>query len=65
MGDLGMHALHIPLRVGWMPHNVRALLSKIVTERPDGKGGMAPVRNLGQRDPGVRGARPRSSTSRC
>jgi predicted dehydrogenase len=42
MGDLGMHVLHIPLRFGWMPVNVRALLSKIVTERPDGKGGMAP-----------------------
>jgi predicted dehydrogenase len=42
LGDLGMHVLHIPLRFGWMPSNVRALLSKIVTERPDGKGGMAP-----------------------
>jgi predicted dehydrogenase len=42
MGDLGMHALHIPLRAGWLPANVRALLSKIVTERPDGKGGLAP-----------------------
>ncbi|PKO20514.1 MAG: gfo/Idh/MocA family oxidoreductase [Chloroflexi bacterium HGW-Chloroflexi-1] len=41
MGDLGMHPLHIPLRFGWMPKNVRALLSKIVTERPDGKGGSA------------------------
>ncbi len=34
MGDLGMHVLHIPLRAGWFPNNVRALLSKIVTERP-------------------------------
>ncbi|MGC8782099.1 MAG: Gfo/Idh/MocA family protein [Anaerolineae bacterium] len=42
MGDLGMHVLHIPLRFGWMPANVRALLSKIVAERPDGKGGLAP-----------------------
>jgi predicted dehydrogenase len=42
MGDLGMHVLHIPLRFGWMPANVHGLLSKIVTERPDGKGGMAP-----------------------
>ena len=42
LGDLGMHVLHIPLRFGWMPDNVRSLLSKIVTERPDGKGGMAP-----------------------
>lgn len=42
MGDLGMHVLHVPLRFGWIPTNVRALLSKIVKERPDGKGGMAP-----------------------
>ncbi|MCW8131401.1 MAG: Gfo/Idh/MocA family oxidoreductase [Planctomycetota bacterium] len=42
MGDLGMHALHIPLRLGWKPKNVRAILSKIVKERPDGKGGKAP-----------------------
>jgi predicted dehydrogenase len=41
MGDLGLHPLHVPLRMGWMPRNVRALLSKIVSERPDGKGGMA------------------------
>jgi len=39
MGDLGMHVLHLPLRCGWKPANLRALLSKIVTERPgkDGK----------------------------
>lgn len=42
MGDLGMHVLHIPLRFGWMPANVRALLSKIVTERPDKNGNMVP-----------------------
>ncbi|WP_276354540.1 Gfo/Idh/MocA family protein [Cohnella caldifontis] len=41
MGDLGLHVLHLPLRFGWKPLNVRALLSKIVPERPDGKGGMA------------------------
>jgi predicted dehydrogenase len=44
LGDLGMHALHIPLRSGWMPRRVFAQLSKIVTERPDGKGGRAPCR---------------------
>ncbi len=42
MGDLGMHVLHIPLRVGWFPHNVRALLSNIVTERPGPDGNMVP-----------------------
>jgi len=41
MGDLGMHVLHLPLRFGWKPRNVRSLLSKIVHERPDGKGGTA------------------------
>jgi len=42
LGDLGLHVLHLPLRFGFMPKNVRALLSKIVTERPDGRGGFAP-----------------------
>lgn len=42
MGDLGLHVLHLPLRFGFRPKNVRALLSKIVEERPDGRGGMAP-----------------------
>jgi len=42
MGDLGMHVLHLPLRFGWKPRRVRALLSKIVEERPDGKGGTVP-----------------------
>lgn len=42
MGDLGLHVLHLPLRFGWKPASVRALLSKIVDERPDGKGGSAP-----------------------
>lgn len=42
MGDLGMHVCHVPFRAGWIPRNVRAILSKIVAERPDGKGGMAP-----------------------
>jgi predicted dehydrogenase len=41
MGDLGMHALHLPLRAGWAPRNVRAILSDVFPERPDGKGGFA------------------------
>src|SRR5690606_13646071 len=41
MGDLGIHALHIPLRLGWKPQSLYAHLQKIITERPDGKGGMA------------------------
>lgn len=42
LGDLGMHALHLPLRARWLPLRLSASLSKIVSERPDGKGGMAP-----------------------
>ncbi|MGD0900618.1 MAG: Gfo/Idh/MocA family oxidoreductase, partial [Thermoguttaceae bacterium] len=41
MGDLGMHVCHVPFRAGWVPRTVRAILSNIVPERPDGKGGMA------------------------
>lgn len=33
MGDLGMHACHIPLRAGWRPKHVSAVLNNIVTER--------------------------------
>lgn len=40
MGDLGMHAVHLPFRLGWTPLNVRALLSDIVQERPDKDGTM-------------------------
>lgn len=42
MGDLGMHALHIPLRAGWMPRDIRAMLSNIVTHRPDASGSLVP-----------------------
>jgi len=42
MGDLGMHAVHVPFRLGWNPKRVYAQLQKIYAERPDGKGGMAP-----------------------
>ncbi len=42
MGDLGMHVLHLPLRAGWLPRNVRAVLSNIVTERPGPGGKMVP-----------------------
>jgi len=44
MGDLGLHACHVPFRAGWIPQNVRAILSNIVRERPNGKGGKAPCR---------------------
>jgi len=41
MGDLGMHAVHVPFRLGWKPRQVYAQLQKIYHERPDGRGGMA------------------------
>jgi predicted dehydrogenase len=42
MGDLGFHTVHIPFRLGWKPNNVRAMLSNIVTERPDSAGNLVP-----------------------
>jgi predicted dehydrogenase len=41
LGDLGMHACHVPLRLGWKPERLFAQLQRGYTERPDGKGGMA------------------------
>lgn len=41
MGDLGMHAVHVPFRLGWKPRRVYAQLQSIYPERPDGKGGTA------------------------
>lgn len=41
MGDLGMHVVHIPFRLGWKPESVYAQLQKGYSERPDGKGGRA------------------------
>ncbi|MBL9213505.1 MAG: Gfo/Idh/MocA family oxidoreductase [Opitutaceae bacterium] len=43
LGDLGLHAVHVPLRLGWKPASVYAQLQRIYTERPDGKGGIAPI----------------------
>jgi predicted dehydrogenase len=41
MNDLGLHAVHVPLRLGWRPTQLYARLQKIVTHRPDGQGGTA------------------------
>src|SRR4051794_16123140 len=40
MADLGMHVLHLPLRLGWRPSRVYAVLQDIVRERR-GPGGEA------------------------
>jgi predicted dehydrogenase len=42
MGDLGMHVVHLPFRAGWRPRSVRALLSKVVKERPNQAGQVVP-----------------------
>jgi predicted dehydrogenase len=42
MGDLGMHAVHVPFRLGWRPTSVFAVLQDLVPERPDGRGGRVP-----------------------
>jgi predicted dehydrogenase len=34
MNDLGLHALHVPLRLGWWPGNVFAVLQDLVPYRP-------------------------------
>ena len=42
MGDLGIHTQHIPFRLGFVPRSVYAMPTKLVAQRPDGHGGMAP-----------------------
>jgi predicted dehydrogenase len=38
LNDLGMHVLHIPLRLGWLPDRVFAVLQNLIPSRP-GPGG--------------------------
>lgn len=38
MGDLGMHVAHVPLRLGYRPSTVYAMLDDVVTERPSPEG---------------------------
>jgi predicted dehydrogenase len=38
MNDLGLHAWHVPLRLGWMPSEVYALLQNLVPERRNAAG---------------------------
>ena len=44
MGDLGMHILHIPFRMGWIPHSVYADLLNIAETRPDKQGNIVPCK---------------------
>jgi predicted dehydrogenase len=41
LNDLGMHACHVPLRLGWRPERLFAQLQKGYPQRPDGRGGVA------------------------
>jgi predicted dehydrogenase len=42
MNDLGMHTWHVPLRLGWAPERVYAVLQNIVPERPGPDGVLLP-----------------------
>jgi predicted dehydrogenase len=42
MGDLGMHVAHVPLRLGFRPETVYAMLDNVVTERPGPDGRPVP-----------------------
>jgi len=38
MNDLGMHVVHVPLRLGWCPNRVFAVLQDLVAQRPGADG---------------------------
>ncbi|WP_294178720.1 Gfo/Idh/MocA family protein [uncultured Schumannella sp.] len=40
MNDLGLHAWHVPLRLGWTPARLYAVLQDLIPERPDATGAM-------------------------
>jgi predicted dehydrogenase len=42
MNDLGMHVLHLPLRLGWQPRTVYAVLQDLVRTRPGPDGEPVP-----------------------
>lgn len=42
LNDLGMHVVHIPLRLGWAPETVYAVLQNLVPERPGPDGALVP-----------------------
>jgi predicted dehydrogenase len=42
IADLGMHVVHLPLRLGWEPQAVYATIQDIVTERPGPDGALVP-----------------------
>lgn len=46
MGDLGMHVLHLPYKLGWYPSRVYAVLQDLVPERPGPDGALVPCDTL-------------------
>jgi predicted dehydrogenase len=43
LNDLGLHAMHVPLRLGWEPQRVFATLQDLVPERPGPDGAPVPA----------------------
>lgn len=41
MNDLGLHAWHVPLRLGWTPKRLTAVLQNVIETRPTADGGTA------------------------
>ena len=41
LNDLGLHAWHVPLRLGWAPESVYGVLQNIVSQRPGPDGNLA------------------------
>ncbi|MEP6697117.1 MAG: hypothetical protein ABJA34_09590, partial [Pseudonocardiales bacterium] len=42
LADLGLHAAHLPLRLGWYPREVYALLDDVAQQRPGPAGTLVP-----------------------
>jgi len=42
MNDLGMHVAHVPLRLGWRPSSVYAVLQDLISARPGPDGELVP-----------------------
>ena len=53
MGDLGMHVAHVPLRLGFRPETVYAMLDNVVTRAARSRRGTRALRHLGQRAAGL------------
>ena len=57
LNDLGMHVLHVPLRLGWVPDRVFAVMQDLVPSRPGPDGDLV-LRHHRERHPAVHRNRP-------